>query len=95
MLGQIRRLLLGWLLRSIYLASVARHRLGILCHVRRSSVISGTSCGGSFGRTAREQVDDGDIYDGLCWGYDLFHLQGLCRWPLDLDFNLTTLLLAH
>jgi len=77
MLGQIRRLLLGWLFRSIYLASVAGHRLGILCYVRRSSVISGASCGRSLGRAAREQVDDGDIYDRLCWGNDLFHLQGL------------------
>ena len=51
--------------------------MGVLCHLCGSSIIGRASCGRSFGCTAREQVDDGNIHDRLCWSNDLFHLQGL------------------
>ncbi|SRR6266404_524108 len=73
---QVRRLLLGWLLRAIHLPSARSPLLGVLCHLCGPAVIHRSTSRGSSGGSLREQVDDDFVHLWLCWCNDILFLQG-------------------
>lgn len=92
MSGQIWHLLLGWIFGAVHMVSAQPRWLGVLCHMRRFSIVCRVTRRGPLGSATREQLDDGHFHVRLRRGSYLLCLQGELPWilsfvSLDTNFN--------